>query len=535
MILLLLQSLLFSLFLSAVPPRLAASAYSKEIIVAESNFGKITFNDFKNWIETKNLPQSILTDVKKSRRILNLMLEELVSLEDAKEKRVIQPVNISLGIEEIRKPVINAFSPFITDQEIKDYYNTHLPFFYRLPQRRICHILVNNESELKTLIQSFNSLLKENINPQECMILLADKSSQKEPSSKRWGDLGWVSKGKFPKEFDKYIFSLKYNGDYATFSSPLGYHFVINMHTREPKTYTLDETRKYIKKKLQAQKKDEFWRNYVEGLKRKYNIRFYSDNLAKINLEEEQKINMAFIHGGEFYAGFDENGVKERCKLWERYVKPFVNQKYPGWIGYIHQTYHAANIKSFYIDKYEVAYSDYKEFLEDTGYRPLPGWIEEFIVRDDYPIVGVSWYDADAYCRWKRKRLPTQDEWEFAARGNMRRKYPWGNKTPDGKRGNFADINSDAPWKNTRYNDGYKYLAPVNSYPKGATPEGVYNLGGNVREWTATVNNKNGTSITKGGSFRNAFDDMLSADQRPYKLNATDYTLGFRCACNAEI
>ncbi|MDD5613684.1 MAG: SUMF1/EgtB/PvdO family nonheme iron enzyme, partial [Candidatus Omnitrophica bacterium] len=144
----------------------------------------------------------------------------------------------------------------------------------------------------------------------------------------------------------------------------------------------------------------------------------------------------------------------------------------------------------------------------------------------------VSWYDANAYCTWGGKRLPIQDEWEFAVRCKTRRKYPWGNNPPNGENGNFADINSDVPWKNKLYNDSYRYLAPVDSYPEGTTPEGIYNLGGNAKEWTATVNLENETAITKGGSFKNALDDMLSADQRPHKLNDTDYSVGFRCVCD---
>jgi formylglycine-generating enzyme required for sulfatase activity len=366
--------------------------------------------------------------------------------------------------------------------EIKDY---------RKEQYRLCHILVESEEGLKSVIQSFNSLLAETKDPYKSFILLASDISEKDPLNRRWGDLGWVSKGKFPKEFDARVFSLKKESEYAAFSTPLGWHFVMLMHIRKPGPYPIDEVKSHIKNK-----------------------------------------GMAFIRGGEFYAGFNKKEIKERFGLWKKYVKPFVNQGGPGWADYISQTYRKTKVESFYIDKYEVTYKDYKEFLKTAGHRPLPEWAEKFIPGDDYPVVGISWDDASAYCEYKGKRLPTQDEWEFAARGKARRKYPWGNKPPDGKKGNFADASSDVPWKNMLYDDGYKYLAPVDSYPQGITPEGVYNLGGNTREWTATVNREKGAAITKGGSFRNAFDDMLSADQRPCKLDTTDYTIGFRCIYN---
>lgn len=358
---------------------------------------------------------------------------------------------------------------------------------YREEQYRLHHVLVENENQLGSLIQSFNSLLTKTNDPYKSAIILADDASKKDPLNRRWGDLGWVSRGKFPKEFDKKVFSLKKEGDYTTFSTPLGCHFVMLMHTRKPGYYPAGRTKGR---------------------------------------------GMALIQGEEFYAGFNKKEIRERYDIWEKQVKPSVNQDKPGWIEYADQTYRKTKIKPFYIDKYEVTYGEYKEFLKAAGHRPPPEWIEKIIPGDDYPIVGVSWYDADAYCKWKGKRLPTQDEWEFAARSKIRRKYPWGNNHPDGERGNFADVNSGVPWKNSAYNDGYASLAPINSYPEGATPEGVYNLGGNAREWTATVNKKNKTAIAKGGSFENAFDDMMAADQRQFKLDSINNTLGFRCVCD---
>jgi len=383
------------------------------------------------------------------------------------------------------------------DKEIEDYYYAHPELFNRKEQLRLYHILVENEEKLKSLIQSFDSFFAKTKDMYKSVFLLADDISEKDPLNRRWGDLGWVSKGKFPKEFDEKVFSLRKGGEYITFPSPLGYHFVMLMHIREPKSYPLDEVKRYIEAIMKNKKKE-----------------------------------MVFIPGGEFYVGYNRKEIKERYKIWRTYVKPYVNQDKPGWISYIYQTYHKTNVKPFYIDKYEVTYKEYKEFLEATGHRSLTEWIEKFIPGDDYPVVGVNWYNADAYCKWKGKRLPTQDEWEFAARGDERRIYPWGNDNPDGTRGNFADINADVPWRDKSSDDRYKYLAPAKAYPEGATPEGVYNLGGNVKEWTANVNTEKETAITKGGSFENAFDDMSPADQRPYKLDTIDYTLGFRCACN---
>ncbi|MBA4321045.1 MAG: hypothetical protein C0412_21860 [Flavobacterium sp.] len=568
--------------------KITSLVYAEEIPIAKSDIKTTTFTDFKNWLKTKNLPEYILYDYKKSRQMLKIMLEELVLLKEA-EQRLSQenksasillnkltrfarnlfqrgfapmalrnapirriasllplewvpapprapPVvwNFEIPYNKLKNTVLKDCKYTITEQDIQNYYEQRWRFFQRNPQYRLSHILADSDKKLKALINSYNVLLTKTGDPHQAMITLANNFSQKDLLHKQWGDLGWVSKENLPDEFSQKVFSLKKIGEYTTFSTSLGYHFVMVMHIREPKTYTLNEVKNYIKSTLEAECKKKFWNDFVRKLRQKYNARIYPLNLKEALLENKRK-TMAFIQGGEFFAGFNKEEIKERYKIWKKYVRPYVkNQQKPGWESYIYQTYRKAYIKPFFIDEYEVAYGEYKEFLEATGYRVLPKWTEKFIPGNDYPVVGVSWYDADAYCKWKGKRLPTQDEWEFAARGINRKKYPWGNKFTDGKRGNFADVNSDTPWKNNSFDDGFKYLAPVDSYLEGVTPEGIYNLGGNVKEWTQTVNPIMRTAITKGGSFQNAFDDMLSADQRSYKLDTIDKTIGFRCTCDVK-
>jgi formylglycine-generating enzyme required for sulfatase activity/parvulin-like peptidyl-prolyl isomerase len=511
----------------------AFSVYGKEAAIAKSDIKTIVFSDFRNWLKSKNISEATLYNYSKSEKLLNIMAEELILSKEAEERLPQEGRSTLLLFNELKDSVMKDYKPVITEQDVRNYYVQNLQSFYRKPQYRLFHILVDDDKKLKALITSYNAQLKETGNPHKAMIALANNFFQKDSLPEQWGDLGWVSKEKLPEIFTQKVFSLKNAGEYTTFSSPLGYHFVMVMHIRPAKTYSFNEVKGYVRLKLINEDKKKFWNDFIQKLRQKYNVVIYLNNLKEVLLENKREA-MCFFRGGEFLAGFNKEEISERYKIWKKFVKPYVSQKRPGWGSYIKKTYHKVRLKPFYIDRYEVTYKAYKEFLDATGHRQLPEWIEEFIPGDDYPVVGVSWDDADAYCKWQDKRLPTQDEWEFAARGKDRRNYPWGNKQPDGKNGNFADINSDVPWKNELYDDGYKFLAPVTSYPEGATPEGVYNLGGNVKEWTQTVNWKNRTAITKGGSFKNAFDDMLSADQRASKLDTIDNTIGFRCAGDAE-
>jgi len=156
--------------------------------------------------------------------------------------------------------------------------------------------------------------------------------------------------------------------------------------------------------------------------------------------------------------------------------------------------------------RYLVTNAQYALFIDDDGYNPDQPWWdaagrawlrqarrrqpaywddERFgIAHPNHPIVDVSWYEAMAFCRWLSRHpvynpgahayvLPSEAEWEYAARGMARRPYPWGKDEPDGERANFAGIS-----------DG---TTAVGCFPHGATPEGVLDLAGNVWEWTRSV------------------------------------------------
>ena len=151
---------------------------------------------------------------------------------------------------------------------------------------------------------------------------------------------------------------------------------------------------------------------------------------------------------------------------------------------------HTVTLDAYYIDKYEVTNARYKACVAAGGCT-VPGSVDSSkrspyygtSTYADYPVINVTWHQASAFCAWEGKRLPTEAEWEKAARGSSNtRKYPWGDEF-DGNRLNFCDINCESDWKDEAYNDGYADTAPVGSYPSGASPYGVMDMAGNVDEW----------------------------------------------------
>jgi len=133
---------------------------------------------------------------------------------------------------------------------------------------------------------------------------------------------------------------------------------------------------------------------------------------------------------------------------------------------------HRVKLGAFWIDRYEVTENDYAVFVEATGHRAPRVWSAGRPRRDDHPVIDVSWHDADAYCRWAGKRLPTEAEWEKAARGVDGRTWVWGSEYRPGA----ASLGDG----------GLGDTAPVGSHPEDASPYGVYDMTGNAMEWTAS-------------------------------------------------
>jgi len=197
---------------------------------------------------------------------------------------------------------------------------------------------------------------------------------------------------------------------------------------------------------------------------------------------------------------------------------------------------HEVILDDYYIDLYEVANADYRKYLEATGSKTLPRyWDDPNFNQPTQPVVGTTWKEAQAFCQWNNKRLPTEAEWEKAARGKRPVKYPWGDEEPDKTRLNF--------------NSNVGKTAPVGSYPAGKSDYGVFDLSGNVSEWVqdwhfpeyylfSPKENPPGPEqghykIIRGGNWINNAEDVSLTYRNATVPKARSKTVGFRCVAAA--
>jgi len=202
---------------------------------------------------------------------------------------------------------------------------------------------------------------------------------------------------------------------------------------------------------------------------------------------------------------------------------------------------HRVVLDGYLIDKYETSNARYKEFMKATGHPAPAYWDDPRLSKPEQPVVGVSWTDASAFCKWDGKRLPTEAEWERAAKGpEGDNHYPWGHHL-DSKKAN--------------YGQNVGHTMPVDSYPEGVSGFGVYNMAGNVFEWVAdwyapkyykesmalnpqgpdkgyNFANQGAVRVLRGGSWL-APETSLHTSHRFWNQpdnNSYGVGLGFRCA-----
>ncbi len=244
--------------------------------------------------------------------------------------------------------------------------------------------------------------------------------------------------------------------------------------------------------------------------------------------------DMVLIPAGEFEMGIDRSEIPELLE----WSKGYDATAKAGWFE-DETPRHRVYLDAFYIDKYEVTNAQYKKFMEATGHNPPEFWDDPKYNHPEQPVVGVSWDDANAYCKWAGKRLPTEAEWEKSARGGLiGKRFPWGDE-PSHDYANYAG---------TVGNDIWSGPSPVGSF--APNNYGLYDMAGNVFEWCADWYDKNyyskspkdnpkgpvsgTTKVVRGGGFGYTANNLRVSDRfGSYFPNRKYPLVGFRCAKDA--
>lgn len=178
---------------------------------------------------------------------------------------------------------------------------------------------------------------------------------------------------------------------------------------------------------------------------------------------------MVYIAHGPSVMGIDKDEPPDSAKRLTAYEKRMktpwsaeaLNDEVPA---------HTVFLDSYLMDKYEVSNKEYGEFVKAKGHPAPAYWDDPRLNKPEHPVVGVNWEDAKAFCEYRGKRLPTEAEWEKAARGPKANLYPWGNEFDSAK---------------VNYGKNHDATMPVDAYPEGVSYYGLYNMAGNVFEWVS--------------------------------------------------
>jgi formylglycine-generating enzyme required for sulfatase activity len=213
-------------------------------------------------------------------------------------------------------------------------------------------------------------------------------------------------------------------------------------------------------------------------------------DVGSIQRSEKDGMPMVFVPAGEFTMGSEDGPVNE-------------------------QPVHKVTLPDFWIDQTEVTNAMFAKFMEESGYETdaqkggcsyvLDVATEQWNCLSDaawdqpqgsgssldgldaHPVVQVSWNDAGAYCAWAGRRLPSEAEWEKAARSDDARRFPWGNEEVNGTLLNLADVAYGTAWSIPQVDDEYQFTSPVGHYPAGTSPYGALDMAGNVWEWNSSL------------------------------------------------
>jgi formylglycine-generating enzyme required for sulfatase activity len=229
---------------------------------------------------------------------------------------------------------------------------------------------------------------------------------------------------------------------------------------------------------------------------------------------------MVPVAGGRFVFGADETQI-------DYYIKQSM-LNFPGMVQALRRAFitppRDIELSRFHISQFEVTNQEYRDFLLATGYEPrekadyLRHWVKARDYPDwaaSFPVVWVSQADAEEYCRWRGGSLPTEEEWEKAARGTKGAYFPWGNVFPDADLANFSSNQAE----------------PVGNRPGDRSPFEVYDMGGNVSELTSTVVQLQGETmvVVRGGNYVANAREMLAYRRDFTRPGQRSEFIGFRC------
>lgn len=241
---------------------------------------------------------------------------------------------------------------------------------------------------------------------------------------------------------------------------------------------------------------------------------------------------MVYVPAGEFIMGLD---APDLVKLGQDLVQNPPDKMW-AWEAFPR---HKVNLPGYFIDKYEVTVGRWQRFVNDSGFKGTHNEIAQHFTKPDeqlLPVGEVKWSQAKEYCKWAGKALPTEEQWEKAARGTDGRLYPWGNDPPTPEHGHFGPKPEEGkPWKMPNL------YVNVGNFPKGKSPYGCYDMLGNQYEWTASYNAPyaNNPEVAKmkgygkmpalrGGSWYHGWVGFYSSKRFGLEPDETYYHIGFR-------
>jgi len=235
------------------------------------------------------------------------------------------------------------------------------------------------------------------------------------------------------------------------------------------------------------------------------------ESLAPRIISLKDSAEMVLVPRGSFIAGTNQSELKAMLKRMKQPMMPVFETE---------SRKETRTLGDIYIDRYEVTNEQYERFMKATGHAAPRYWNWPQFSDRRRPVVGIGWADAEAYCAWAGKRLPTEDEWEKAARGSDGRIWPWGN-LPDENRFNGKPQANYGP-------------VAVGSFPAGDSPYGASDMAGNVWEMTYGTPARPSKAM-RGGSFLNTTPEVRTTVRwAPKDPDRGANWLGFRCVMDAK-